>query len=93
MKRASQRGRSVLLIPLIIALSSLLGGYFGPSLEGAAEPAADDIKASVSTFTRVLSVVEQNYADQLNHERALYSGAIPGMLRTLDPHSSFLDAR
>src|SRR6516165_8098764 len=24
-------------------------------------------------------------------EKALYQGAIPGMLRTLDPHSSFLD--
>ncbi len=93
MKRVSQRGRSVLLMPLVIALSALLGGYFGPSLEGAAEPAADDVKASVSTFSRVLSVVEQNYADPLNHERAIYNGAIPGMLRTLDPHSSFLDPR
>jgi len=85
--------RAVLLVPLIIALSALLGGYFGPVLEGAAEPAPDDVKASVSTFTRVLSAVEQNYAEQLNHERAIYNGAIPGMLRTLDPHSSFLDPR
>jgi len=94
MKRATPSARPALLVPLTITLFALLGGYFGAALEGApADKPPDDVSASVSTFTRVLSVIEQNYADRLNPERAIYSGAIPGMLRTLDPHSSFLEPR
>ena len=37
------------------------------------------------------SLMEQNYADPVSSEKAIYQGAIPGMLRTLDPHSNFLD--
>jgi len=94
MTRATQGGRSALLVPLTIALFALLGGYFGSSLEGAApDKPSDEVSASVGAFTRVLSLVEQNYAERLNAERGIYGGAIPGMLRTLDPHSNFLDAR
>jgi len=41
-------------------------------------------------------VVEQNYAEPLNGDKAdaaIYDGAIPGMLRVLDPHSSFHDPK
>lgn len=90
----SERGRWLVLVPLVVALCALLGGYFGPALEGAApDTSQEDVKASVSAFTKILSAVEQNFADPLNHERAMYSGAIPGMLRTLDPHSTFFDPR
>jgi len=37
------------------------------------------------------ALVEKNYADPISAERAIYQGAIPGMLHTLDPHSNFLD--
>ena len=30
-------------------------------------------------------------ADPVSLDAAIYEGAIPGMLRTLDPHSSFFD--
>ncbi len=39
------------------------------------------------------SAVEENYADAVSADKAIYQGAIPGMLRTLDPHSSFFDPR
>ncbi|MBI3680840.1 MAG: S41 family peptidase [Acidobacteria bacterium] len=58
-----------------------------------AAPAADEIQTSIRTFTKVFETVEANYADRVNSEKAIYDGAIPGMLRTLDPHSSFFDAR
>ncbi|MBM3745084.1 MAG: S41 family peptidase [Acidobacteria bacterium] len=93
MDRSSQRGRTVLVVPLVIALSAVLGGYLGPPVEGAADKGADDISASVSSFSRVFSVVEQNFADPLDHDEAIYKGAIVGMLRTLDPHSAFFDPR
>ncbi|MBI3696709.1 MAG: PDZ domain-containing protein [Acidobacteria bacterium] len=42
-------------------------------------------------FTDAYHAVEQNFADPLIPEQAFYGGAIPGLLRTLDPFSSFLD--
>jgi carboxyl-terminal processing protease len=41
----------------------------------------------------VLSLVEANFADHVSADKTVYKGAIPGMLRTLDPHSNFFDAR
>jgi carboxyl-terminal processing protease len=37
------------------------------------------------------ALVEKNYADKVTAEQAFYQGAIPGMLRKLDPHSVFFD--
>src|SRR5579863_1105980 len=39
----------------------------------------------------VFVAVEQESADPVSLDAAIYEGAIPGMLRTLDPHSSFFD--
>ncbi|MEE9275306.1 MAG: S41 family peptidase [bacterium] len=42
------------------------------------------------TFTEVLSLVEENYVRGVDKTK-LIRGAIKGMLRTLDPHTSFLN--
>jgi carboxyl-terminal processing protease len=89
------RRRTLLLVPFIIAICSIAGGLFGP--EGVAAAAAvgpeDDIKASLKSFTKVYDLVEENFADKVASDKAIYNGAIPGMLRTLDPHSNFFDPR
>jgi carboxyl-terminal processing protease len=44
----------------------------------------------------VYALVEQNYAEPIQGDKAdiaIYDGAIPGMLRTLDPHSNFYDPK
>ena len=41
----------------------------------------------------MLDVVQNNYAEPMDVDKAVYQGAIPGMLRMLDPHSSFFDAK
>ena len=84
--------RGLFLVLTVLILSAVLGGFYGPSA-GATADQASDIDTSVRTFTRVLSVVEKNYAEKVNVDEAIYNGAIPGMLRLLDPHSAFLDAR
>ena len=57
-----------------------------------AQPApASDLAEQVKTFMRVYSAVEREAADPVNPEQAIYGGAIPGMLRRLDPHSVFFD--
>ncbi len=86
-----------LFVPGVILLFSLLGGLFGPGVGGSTAAAADraeqDIDRSVRTFTKVFSIVEENAADPVDSSRAIYNGAIPGMLHTLDPHSNFFDPK
>jgi carboxyl-terminal processing protease len=66
---------------------------YGPRVEAGSSVRTDDIDSALKTFTRVYDVVEQNFADPVNPDKAVYKGAIPGMLRTLDPHSNFFDPR
>ncbi len=63
-----------------------------------AQSAADEsqFRDSLKSFTNVYALVEQNYAEPINGDKAdtvIYDGAIPGMLRVLDPHSSFYDPK
>jgi carboxyl-terminal processing protease len=54
------------------------------------------LRDSLKTFSNVYALVEQNYAEPISGDRAdaaIYDGAIPGMLRVLDPHSNFFDPR
>jgi carboxyl-terminal processing protease len=44
------------------------------------------------TFALALRVVEENYADPVSPDRAMY-GSIQAMLEKLDPHSFFLDPK
>src|SRR5204863_2107343 len=89
--RMAKKRRSLLYLTFVIALCSLLGGLYGPPVQVASAANEDDIRNSLKVFTKVYNVVEENFADQLNPDKAVYKGAIPGMLRTLDPHSNFFD--
>jgi carboxyl-terminal processing protease len=91
---ASKR-RSLFFFPLIVLACALIGGTYGPSLGTAAAAATsdDDVKTSLKTFTKAYNLVEDNFAEEVSPDKAIYNGAIPGMLRTLDPHSSFFDPR
>jgi len=51
----------------------------------------DDVSEELKRFVEVYALVEREAADPVAPEKALYQGAIPGMLRRLDPHSVFLD--
>jgi len=84
--------RGALLVISVLIVSAVLGGIYGPSVRATSSD-INSLQDSIKEFTRVLSVVEKNYATPVDTDRVLYSGAIPGMLRVLDPHSSFFDAR
>ncbi len=76
----------------VIGAGAGLVFLYGPQLpRAAAIDKGDELSAGVQMFVRAYSLVEANFADSLPPERSIYDGAIPGMLRTLDPHSSFLD--
>lgn len=54
-------------------------------------PAADDLASQMKSVVQAYSILEQNAADPVSSDQAFYQGAIPGLLRTLDPHSVFFD--
>lgn len=54
-------------------------------------PPAEDLDGLLKRFTELVAIVESQAADKVNSEQAIYGGAIPGMLRELDPHSIFFD--
>src|SRR5665213_1675059 len=62
--------------------------YLRPLL-AADDPAA--IERELQKIAGVYATVESESADPIPAETAIYQGAIPGMLRTLDPHSVFFD--
>jgi carboxyl-terminal processing protease len=57
----------------------------------AAAPADLSIEQSLKRFIDVLVIANREAAEPVNSEQAVYQGAIPGMLRRLDPHSIFFD--
>ena len=87
---SSKRGAFLLAVILVIA--AILGGLYGPSLKATAA-GANDLQDSVKNFARVLSIVQQNYAQPIKTSKVVYDGAIPGMLHVLDPHSNFFDPK
>src|SRR5215475_6095862 len=87
--------RSLFLLPLIVLGCSIVGGFYGPRVASVAAASAEpmDLDQDVSGFTKALALVEENFADKVSKDKTIYKGAIPGMLRTLDPHSNFFDPR
>ncbi len=49
----------------------------------------DEMYEKLKVFSDVLTIIQKNYVEDSNAEDLIY-GAINGMLRTLDPHSSFM---
>jgi carboxyl-terminal processing protease len=52
-----------------------------------------DVNASLKKFTQVYEAVESNFANKPDADNTVFKGAIPNMLRALDPHSNFFDPK
>jgi len=91
MARSSHRAS--FLIVLFLALCGFLGMVSAQRAPQTAHDSDSDVNQSLKQFTEVYDVVEQNYAEPVNPDKAIYNGAIPGMLHVLDPHSNFFDPK
>lgn len=80
--------RAVSLAAFAIALSALIGGFFG----GRVLATQDGVPQRLNVFTAAVKQIEQKYVEPVESDRVVYS-AINGMLQTLDPHSSFMDPK
>jgi carboxyl-terminal processing protease len=57
----------------------------------AVPPSTEELESALKRFSQVLAIVQEQAADPVNTQDAVYQGAIPSMLRRLDPHSIFFD--
>ena len=62
-----------------------------PVLLASAAFAENDLESEVKRFMQAYAAVEHNAADPVSSEQAFFQGAVPGLLRRLDPHSVFFD--
>lgn len=76
----------------VFSVALLAVGLFwaNPWARAAADSEDSQIQESIRKFSSVLAMVEDHYAADLDAEDVMFQGAIPRMLRSLDPHSSFL---
>jgi carboxyl-terminal processing protease len=74
-------------IVLIVGISFLLLGWSG--LKAKTNQENSDIYQYLKLFSDVLNIVQDNYVEKADSKKLIY-GAVTGMLRELDPHSSFL---
>ncbi len=83
--------RPAISLALFLIVSSITGGLLGPRMQAIQQGGDREIQHDLKKFARVYQIVAQNYAEPVKANDAIYHGAIPGMLRVLDPHSFFLD--
>jgi carboxyl-terminal processing protease len=83
--------RAIFYLVLVLMVSAVLGGVFGGQVR-ATTKGEEDLDSSMKHFSTLLGLVEENYATEVDPDKAVY-GAIDGMLRTLDPHSKFFDPK
>jgi carboxyl-terminal processing protease len=74
----------ILLIAVFAAGSLFLNGNGGE-----VKANTDDFYKNIELFTEVLRQIEKNYVESQDSKKLIY-GAIKGMVRSLDVHSSFM---
>ena len=77
---------------MALAANLLVGGFIYTQSAEAAD--RSEVYDQVALFMKVIETVRKEYVDgdKLTYPD-LVSGALKGMLNTLDPHSEFLDPR
>src|SRR5205807_9916654 len=89
---SSSTRRSVFSVLLAILLCGFLGiGYSQRiSTSGSSE---SEVRENLRQFSEIYDLVEQNYAEPVNPDKAIYNDAIPGMLHVREPHSKCVDPK
>src|ERR1700753_2238054 len=90
---AGSSRRTLFAIVLFLAVCGCLGMLFAQKAPTLSTGGDADVRDSVHQFSQVYDIVEENYAEPVNPDKAIYNGAIPGMLHVLDPHSNFFDPK
>jgi len=92
----SRTRRTVFSLVVFFSACGLAGMIVSQKVGAQSSTDESQFRDSLKSFTSVYDVVSQNYAEPLDGDKpdkAIYDGAIPGMLRVLDPHSNFYDPK
>src|SRR5256884_8033448 len=76
---------------VLVLLAAVLVSMFAGAVMAKRLPSQGGVYEQLKVFTEALSYVESNYVEEVESEKVI-QGAIRGMLKTLDPHSSFMPA-
>lgn len=74
---------------VLVLLAAVLVSMFAGAVMAKRLPSHGGVYENLKVFTEALSYVESNYVEEVEAEKVI-QGAIRGMLRTLDPHSSYM---
>jgi len=88
--------RALFSLIVFFAICAVAGTFLQRRVGAQSSQDESQIRDSLKSFTDVYAIVEQNYAEPIQGDKAdtaIYDGAIPGMLRVLDPHSNFYDPK
>src|ERR1700743_2488393 len=88
--------RALFSATLFLAVCAVAGSLYSSKVSAQSSSQESTLRDSLHSFTDVYGIVEQNYAEHLDSDKvdkAIYDGAIPGMLHVLDPHSNFYDPK
>ncbi|MCU1347270.1 MAG: carboxyl-terminal protease [Acidobacteria bacterium] len=80
-------------LTLLVAVlgATLLGGFYGNRLFGSPMQ-QNDMQKRMKEYTDLLTAVTAWSAEDVGSDKVVYS-SVDGMLRTLDPHTSFLEPK
>jgi carboxyl-terminal processing protease len=79
------RNKAIPAAVLVVIGSAMAGGLLGSQVVSPQEK----VLARYRMYTEALAAVERGYVEPIDSAAVIY-GSIDGLLRTLDPHSSFL---
>ncbi|MGA9670804.1 MAG: S41 family peptidase, partial [Terracidiphilus sp.] len=88
--------RALLTVVLFFAVCAMVGTVMQRKVGAQSSADESSLRDNLKSFANVYAVVEQNYAEPIDGDKAdtaIFDGAIPGMLRGLDPHSNFYDPK
>ncbi len=85
MRMVQKHGTPLLLLIVGLALGFFLSAHWVPNVAAVGRQDYESLEA----FSNILAIVRKNYVEEVDTKN-LVSGAINGMLNSLDPHSAYL---
>ncbi|MGA7614618.1 MAG: S41 family peptidase [Thermoanaerobaculia bacterium] len=88
--RRTRSWRYAITVVAAFVAATVIGGMYGEKLLGS--PVENDFQKRLKEYSEVLTAASYWAPEEVGNDKLVYA-SIEGMLRTLDPHSSFLPPR
>lgn len=85
MQKKMMKSQKMMLLVIAVGLAVIVGGSIGTKVLATQSETYEKLKI----LSEVLYLIQTNYVEEVDTQDVIY-GAIHGMLRALDPHSSFM---